>query len=84
MGCLQKTWGAVTSSFKVLKIYNGKKYSANKVRKDKIYSIIQEFSTKFKSIHGTIDCKSLLNAIKKTEEGHKKMKDNRLSELICE
>jgi C_GCAxxG_C_C family probable redox protein len=84
MGRLQETCGAVTGSFMVLGMYNCKKFADNQDRKDNTYSMIREFSKKFKSIHGTTDCKTLLNCDLKTEEGQKKMKENRLSELVCE
>jgi C_GCAxxG_C_C family probable redox protein len=84
MGRLQETCGAVTGAFMVMGIYNCKKYSDNKDRKEKTYTMVQEFSMRFKEIHGTLDCKTLLKCDLKTEEGHQYMKDNRLSEVVCE
>ena len=84
MGRLQETCGAVTGSFMVLGIYNSGKYTDNKDRKEATYSMIQKFSDKFKSIHGSTDCKSLLNCDLKTEEGQQYMKENKLIERVCE
>ena len=84
MGRLQETCGAVTGSFMVLGIYNGKKYNENTLKKEKSYSMIQLFSEKFKSIHGTTDCKSLLKCDLKTEEGQLFAKENHLFETLCE
>jgi len=84
MGRLQETCGAVTGSFMVMGIYNCNKYSDNKARKDATYLMIQRFSDKFKTIHGAIDCKSLLNCDLKTEEGQRFHKENNQSQVICE
>ncbi len=84
MGRLQETCGAVTGSFMVLGIYNCKKHSANNDRKEKTYEMIQRFTDKFKAIHGTTDCKSLLNCDLRTEEGHQYAHDRQLFEIICE
>lgn len=84
MGRLQETCGAVTGSFMVMGIYNCKKDSDTQASKDKTYSMVRSFSDKFKAIHGTIDCKSLLKCDLQTEEGRQFMKDNKLSEFVCE
>ena len=80
MGRLQETCGAATGAFMVLGIHYCSKFTDNKDRKEATYSAIQKFADRFKSIHGTLDCKSLLNCDLKTEEGHRYLKENRLSE----
>lgn len=84
MGRLQETCGAVTGAYMVLSIFNGIKFPDNKDKKEGSYSMIQMFSKRFKSIHGTTDCKSLLNCDLKTEEGQRYAKENRLFETLCE
>ena len=84
MGRLQETCGAVTGSFMVFGIYNCRKFSDNKERKEQTYAMIQKFSDKFVSIHGTMDCKALLNCDLRTEEGQRYVKENNLHEVICE
>ena len=84
MGRLQETCGAVTGSFMVLGIFNGKKYADNTDKKEVTYSMIQSFSEKFKSIHGTTDCRSLLKCDLRTEEGQRFAKENNLFETLCE
>jgi C_GCAxxG_C_C family probable redox protein len=84
MGRLQETCGAVTGSFMVLGIINSKKYTNNNERKEGTYSMVQKFSEKFKTIHGSTDCKSLLNCNLRTEEGHRYAKENNLFGTICE
>ena len=84
MGRLQETCGAVTGAFMVLGIHYCYKFTDNKDRKEATYSAIQKFADRFKSIHGTLNCKSLLNCDLRTEEGHRYLKENRLSETVCE
>jgi len=84
MGRLQETCGAVTGAYMVLSVFNGKKFPDNKDKKEGSYTMIQMFSKRFKSIHGTTDCKSLLNCDLKTEEGQRYAKENRLFETLCE
>ena len=84
MGRLQKTCGAATGSFMVMGVYNCRKYTDNKERKEKTYAMVQEFSRKFKSIHGTLDCKDLMQCDMNTDEGKQYVKDNNLHEIVCE
>ncbi len=84
MGRLQETCGAATGSFMVMGIHNCRKYTDNKERKEETYAMVQEFSKKFTALHGTLNCRALLNCDLKTEEGHQYWKDNNLSEVVCE
>jgi C_GCAxxG_C_C family probable redox protein len=84
MGRLQETCGAVTGSFMVLGIYTCAKFAENSRRKEETYSMIQKFDEKFKQLHGTTNCHSLLNCDLRTEEGHRYAKENNLFETICE
>jgi C_GCAxxG_C_C family probable redox protein len=84
MGRLQETCGAVTGSFMVLGIFNSKRLTDNKDKKEETYSMIQEFSNKFRSIHGSMDCKSLLKCDLKTNEGKQYIEENKLTEKVCE
>lgn len=84
MGRLQETCGAVTGAYMVLGVFNGKKFRNNRDKKEGAYSLIQIFSQRFKSIHSTTDCKSLLNCDLKTAEGHRYAVENKLFETICE
>jgi C_GCAxxG_C_C family probable redox protein len=84
MGRLQETCGAITGSFMVLGIHNGNKYSDNSERKEKTYAMIQQFSERFKSINGALDCKSLIKCDLKTEEGYRFAKENKLFDTLCE
>ena len=84
MGRLQETCGAVTGAFMVIGLNNCREYSDNQDRKERSYTMIQKFTEEFKSIHGTIDCKTLLECDLRTEEGQSTMRNNNLNEMICE
>lgn len=84
MGRLQKTCGAVTGSFMVIGIYNSRKFSDIKTQKEQSYKMVQSFSEKFKSMHGTLDCDSLLKCNLNTDEGHLFFKENNLAKTMCE
>lgn len=84
MGRLQETCGAVTGAYMILGISACKKYTDYKLRKEVTYTAIQEFSEKFREIHGTLNCRELINCDLKTEEGHSFLKKNNLSENVCE
>jgi C_GCAxxG_C_C family probable redox protein len=83
MGRLQETCGAVTGAIMVLGIHTCNKYTENKQRKEISYSKVQQFAEKFKSMHGTLDCKTLLNCDLNTIEGQKYMKEHNLSTKVC-
>jgi C_GCAxxG_C_C family probable redox protein len=84
MGRLQETCGAVTGAFMVMGIFNSRKFADNKERKEKTYTMVQEFSKRFQEKYGTMDCLTLLNCDLKTKEGHQYWQDNNLSEKVCE
>jgi len=84
MGRLQETCGAATGSFMVMGIHYCRKYSDNKERKETTYAAIQKFSKEFMVLHGTMNCKELINVDLKTEDGHRILKESNLSENVCE
>lgn len=45
--------------------------------------MIQEFSDRFRSLHGGIDCRTLLGCDLRTEEGQQHLKEQHLHETIC-
>lgn len=84
MGRMGGTCGAVTGSYMVLGMINCEKFTDNKDRKASTYSMVQSFTEKFKIMHGTTDCHSLLNCEIITEEGHRYAAENKLFEKVCE
>ena len=68
----------------VLGIYNSNRFTDNKDKKEETITMIQKFSKKFQSIHGSTRCSYLLNCDLKTNEGQAFMKENKLAEKVCE
>lgn len=84
MGRMQETCGAVTGAFMVFGVYNANKFTKDSDSKESTNTMIQAFSEQFKSVHGTLDCKSLLNCDINTEEGQLFLQENKLNETVCE
>jgi len=84
MGRLQETCGAATGAFMVMGIHYCRKYSDNRERKETTYAAIQKFSKEFTVLHGTMNCKELINVDLKTEDGHRLLKESNISEKVCE
>ncbi len=84
MGRLQETCGAVTGAFMVMGVYNCRKFSDNKDRKEHTYTMVQEFSRQFREKNGSTDCIDLLGHDLKTEDGKKYIHDHNLHEKVCE
>ena len=71
MARMGQTCGALTGAFMVL----GLKCASNIDAKDKFYAMVNEFTDKFKAMHGqTITCPGLLGCDIKTAEGKQKSK----------
>ena len=83
IGKMQKTCGAVTGSFMVLGISNSKKHVENIDARNATNEMIQKFTVDFTALHGSLDCKALLNCDFKTEVGEKQFKDLNLKKNIC-
>ena len=68
--CYQgKTCGAVTGAYMVLGLYSGKQFTEPEMVKENTYQLIREFNKKFESLHGTTECKQLLNVDISTKQG---------------
>lgn len=81
---MQETCGAVTGAFMVFGVYNANKFTKDSDSKESTNTMIQAFSEQFKSVHGTLDCKSLLNCDINTEGGQLFLQENKLNETVCE
>lgn len=83
MGRMAETCGAVTGAFMLIGLKHGKYLSDDNSSKEKTYSLVQDFTNKFKSIHGSISCRELLNCDMSTPEGAKYAKENGLWDTLC-
>jgi C_GCAxxG_C_C family probable redox protein len=84
MGRLQETCGAVTGSYMVLGVQTCKNLRDNKERKELTYSVVQEFSRKFRKLNGSTNCMDLLKCDLKTQEGNSFAKEHNLFGTVCE
>ncbi|WP_372643946.1 C-GCAxxG-C-C family protein [Ancylomarina sp.] len=83
MGKLQKTCGAVTGSFMALGIYNSQKHFENIEARNATNVMIQKFTVDFEAMHGSLDCKALLDCDFTTIEGGNQFKDKDLKQNVC-
>jgi len=83
MGKLQKTCGAVTGSFMALGIYNSQKHFENIQARNATNKMIQKFTVDFEAMHGSLDCKALLDCDFTTDEGESQFKDKDLKKNVC-
>jgi len=84
MGRLQETCGAVTGAYMVLGVYNSRKYAGNIEKKEATYTMVQQFTDKFRLIHGTTNCRILLGYDMLTKEGQLNIKNKNLHGVVCE
>jgi C_GCAxxG_C_C family probable redox protein len=84
MGRQQGTCGAVTGAYMALGVHNCNKIAGNNERKAHTYAMVQEFSKRFRALHGATDCIDLLKCEIKTQEGHDHAKALNLFETVCE
>jgi len=66
---MQQTCGAVTGAFMVIGFLKGKFKSDDQESSAITNSIIQDFSKRFAAIHGSVNCKTLIEYDLNTEEG---------------
>ena len=83
MGRLQEKCGAVTGAFMVLGIHCSNTVYDEKERKNKINSMVQEFDRRFNEMHGSTQCRVLMNCNLNTEEGRKYSQEKDLRTNVC-
>ncbi len=81
MGRLARTCGAVTGAVLVLGL--AKDHQDEAQARKVSYSHVQELFRRFEALHGTTECRSLLGADMSTEEGLKKVQDEKLVSKLC-
>lgn len=83
IGNMQKTCGAVTGAFMVLGIYNSKLHANNSDAVNATNEMVKRFTHYFDALHGSLDCKSILNCNLSTVEGERQFQDQDLKKNIC-
>ena len=78
-----ETCGAVTGAFMAIGLKYGKKDAADNKSKENTYSLVMEFSRKFKSVYGSVRCTELLGHDLGTKEGMDSAREKNLFNTLC-
>ncbi len=85
MGRQQYTCGAVTGAMMALGLKYGKALNDTEGKKQLTYSKTRELFTEFIKLHGSINCRELLNGLDlNNPEDHEKIIEQRLFDIKCE
>jgi len=85
MGRQQQTCGAVTGALMAIGLKYGKGINDDEAKKQLTYSKTREFFEEFINIHGSTNCRELLDGLNMTDpEDHKKIMERKLFDLKCE
>jgi C_GCAxxG_C_C family probable redox protein len=85
MGCQQLTCGAVTGAMMSLGLKYGKALNDSGEKKQLTYSKTRELFAEFIKLHGSTNCRELLNGLDlNNPEDHKKIIEQRLFDIKCE
>jgi C_GCAxxG_C_C family probable redox protein len=83
MAHLNETCGAVTGAFMTLGLKYGRTKADDLAAKEKNYSLVQEFTKRFKEINGSIKCTELLGYDLSTEDGLKRATEEKRFRTNC-
>ena len=83
MGHMGETCGAVTGAFMVIGLKYGRIRVDDDDAKRKTYTLVQEFTKKFKARNGIIVCRELLGCDIGTPEGERIAKEEKLISTLC-
>ena len=85
MGRQQYTCGAVTGALLAIGLKYGKGIDDPEEKKQLTYLKTREFFNEFKKIHGSTNCRDLLDGLDMTDpEDHKKIMYRKLFDIKCE
>ena len=85
MGRQQQTCGAVTGALMAIGLKYGKGINDTEEKKQMTYSKTREFFEEFIKIHGSTNCRELLDGLDMTDpEDHNKIMERNLFEVKCE
>jgi C_GCAxxG_C_C family probable redox protein len=83
MGHTGETCGAVTGAFMLFGLIYGRYRADDKDSKEKTYSLVQEFTDRFKKINGSVKCTELIGYDLSTEEGLRNANTDNLTNAKC-
>lgn len=75
--------GAIFGAFMVIGLKYGRTQADDTAARDKTYEVVTAFIHKFKSLHGSINCKELLGCDLSSAEGYKRAEEEGLFENLC-
>ncbi len=81
IGRMGKTCGAVSGAAMIIGLANGKQDEGD--ARKATAALVQEFFRRFEALHRTTECKTLLGADISTEEGMKKIMEEKLFTTVC-
>ncbi len=81
IGHLAKTCGAITAAVLVLGM--AKNHQDEGEARKASYASVQDLFKRFEALHGTTECKELLGTDMSTEEGLKKIQEEKLVRKVC-
>jgi len=85
MGRQQLTCGAVTGALMAIGLKYGKGINDPEEKKQLTYEKTREFFEEFKKIHGSTNCRELLDGLDMTDpEDHRKIMERKLFDIKCE
>jgi C_GCAxxG_C_C family probable redox protein len=83
MARMQKTCGAVTGSFMVFGLKEGKHREGDDTARDTTYKLVRIFSDRFTAQHGSIECRQLMGCDLNTPEGQAYSIEHNLHGTVC-
>jgi C_GCAxxG_C_C family probable redox protein len=85
MGRQQLTCGAVTGALMVIGLKYGKALNDPEENKQQTYAKTREFFEEFKKLHGSVNCRDLLNGLDLNDpDDYKQIMDQKLFDIKCE
>ena len=75
--------GAVTGAYMVLGLGFGTHNSEKSDERKIVYDAVCEFRKRFETIHGSVNCESLIGCNLSTAEGMQKAKDEKIFQTVC-
>ncbi len=83
MGRTCQTCGAVTGAYLAISIKHGRDRLEDQEKREKTYSLVQEFDHRFKAKHKSVNCRDLLGCDLGDPADAKKASEKQLSRTVC-
>lgn len=83
MAHLGETCGAVTGAFLLIGLKYGRTRAEDIQARERTYDLMHQFIQKFKTVHGSIQCKCLLGVDISSPQGLKQAEENNLFKTLC-